>query len=177
MATERKPRRSVPAANKPVFKQASARTSEILDASGPNRTVLAEEEKPVEVSKSIYIPLTKASNEEQTVTGVVLQPNVVDAHGDIMSAEVIRKAAHNFLESYNKATKLGLQHKNFKKQFQLLESYIAPHGLTLGNQMVGAGAWIIVVKVLDSGIWDKVKKGQITGFSIGGTARAKKLAN
>jgi hypothetical protein len=136
-----------------------------------------EENKKQDTRKNItvYVPLIKANMEEQTVTGIVLQPEITDAQGDIMSQEVIRKAAHNFLAKYNKNTKLGLQHKNFKVNFELYESWVAPQDVVINNVVVKAGSWIMTVKVVAKNIWEKVKKGELTGFSIGGKARVQKL--
>lgn len=122
-----------------------------------------------------FVPITKASDEEQTVTGVVLQPEVVDGQGDIYDSTVIRKAAHNFLAGYNSSTQMGLQHKDFKKRFELVESFLAPMDMAIGSKVVKSGSWIIVVKVLDKTIWKQVKDGKLTGFSIGGKAKAQKL--
>jgi hypothetical protein len=136
------------------------------------------EEGEESVSKSIYVPLLKANNEERTVTGVVLQPEVVDAQGDIMSADVIRKAAHRFLSKYNKATKLGLMHKYFGNLgFELYESWIAPQSVVINGTTVKEGSWIMTVYVSSDKIWKLVKSGKLTGFSIGGKARAKKISN
>jgi len=135
-----------------------------------------KKKKKDEVCKSIYVPLIKTNLEEQTVTGVVLQPEVVDAQGDIMSTEVISKAAHKFLAKYNQATKLGLQHKNFGKyKFELYESWIAPQDVILNSTLVKSGSWIMTVKVLETKLWDMVKKGDLKGFSIGGKAKVQKL--
>jgi putative serine protease XkdF len=131
------------------------------------------------VSKS-YVEIVKASDEEQTVTGVVLQPETTDAQGDIYSAAVIKTAAYNFLSSYNEATKLGRQHKDFKnwsRRFALVESYVAPMEFALNSRIIKAGSWLMTVKVLDATVWKMVKEGKITGFSIGGKARVKQLAN
>jgi DNA adenine methylase len=135
----------------------------------------AQEGEAQDANATVFVPLLKANTDEQTVTGIVLQPEVVDGQGDIYSADVIRKAAHKFLAAYNKATKLGLQHKDFKKRFELLESYTAPQELVIKNKTIKEGSWIMTVKVLDSKIWQKVKEGKITGFSIHGKAKVKKL--
>lgn len=127
-----------------------------------------------------FIPIAKAIDEEQTVSGVVLKPETTDAQGDIYSADVIREAAFNFLANYNKDTKLGHQHKDFKNwrgRFALVESYVAPHDFVLGDTIVTTGSWVMTVKVLDSKIWAMVKAGKITGFSIGGKARVQKLVD
>lgn len=124
------------------------------------------------VEKRFEVEIVKASDEEQTVTGIVLQPEVVDAQGDIMSADVIKETAYNFLQNFNKSTKLGLQHSTFPKgKLALVESYIAPNGIVLGAKTVRQGAWIMTVKVLDAAVWKKVKDGKIAGFSIGGRAK------
>jgi len=128
------------------------------------------------VETRIDVQILKASDEEQTVSGVVLQPEVVDAQGDIMSADVIKKAAYLFLMNFNKSTKLGLQHSTFPKgKLALVESYVAPNGIVLGTKSVRQGSWIMTVKVLDGAVWKRVKDGKITGFSIGGKATVVKL--
>lgn len=134
-----------------------------------------EDEESVGKDVKLYADVLKANAEEQTVTGVVLQPETVDAQGDIYSAEVIRKAAEGFLSRYNRATKLGLQHKKFNKKFELLQSYIAPADFAMGGRTVKAGSWVMKVKVVDSGVWKLVKEGKIRGFSIGGKARVVQL--
>ncbi len=136
----------------------------------------SDDDETEDVDATLFVPLLKANVDEQTVTGVVLQPEIVDAQGDIMASDVIRKAAHKFLAAYNRATKLGLQHKDFKKNFELLESYVAPQELVIKNKTIKEGSWIMTVRVLNSKIWKKVKEGKITGFSIGGKAKVKKIA-
>jgi len=117
-------------------------------------TTEAVTETATEVTKNIFVEFTKA--EEQIVTGVVLQPEITDAQGDIMSSDVIKRAAHNFLSVFNRKSKLGLMHKSFAKRFDLLESYIAPQSLVINNKVI--------------------KEGKIKGFSIGGKAKVKKVS-
>lgn len=164
-------------------------TSEALDASGkansaslPGSGILGlttEEDKQgdAESVTKFYVPIAKVSvTEERTITGVVLQPEVVDAQGDIMDAAVIRKAAHAFLAGYNTRTKPGLMHKDFKPRFEIVESYLAPQELSINGKLVAEGSWVMTMKVLDDKVWDQIKKGKLTGFSIGGKARVQKLA-
>lgn len=122
-----------------------------------------------------YVHLVKVKNEEQKVTGIVLEPDTFDAQQTTIKSDVIRKAAHEFLSKYNLKTKIGLQHSDFKKPFELCESYIAPCDFTLGNKTIKSGSWLIVVKILDTKVWKSVKEGGITGFSIGGHAKIKRL--
>jgi len=133
------------------------------------------EETYTEKNIGYYIPLIKAVEERQEVTGVVLQPGVVDGQGDVISEEVILKAAQNFLAQYNKSTQLGEQHKVFKEQFDLLQSYVAPTDMAINGKAIKKGTWMVVVKVKNSKDWQKVKSGKITGFSIGGKAKVRSL--
>lgn len=132
-----------------------------------------------EAEKSIEVAIIKASSDEkQIVVGLVLAPEATDAQGDVYDADVIEAAAHNFLAGYNKTTKLGFQHKDFKNwhsRFELVESWIAPMDLSIGDVSIKAGTWIMSVRVLDAAVWKMVKAGKIKGFSIGGKAKVKKL--
>jgi len=121
---------------------------------------------------TLTVPLLKAedSDELRVVTGVVLVPDVVDAHNDIVSAEVIRDAAYDFLAKYNDATKLGVQHKLFGQNMELVESYVAPVDFELPGGPVALGSWVLSVRILDDELWAQVLAGTLTGFSIGATA-------
>lgn len=171
----RLPRKAM-SAEVPVAKSV---TSADLGGSGKLNPGKPGDLEPIEessVDTKLYVPIAKANDDEQTITGVVLQPEIVDGQGDIIGADVIRKAAHNFLANYNAGTKLGLMHKDFKPRFQLYESYITPLDIVINSVLVKAGSWVMVVKVLDKKIWQKIKDGELAGFSIGGKARVRKLA-
>jgi hypothetical protein len=122
-----------------------------------------------------YVETIKVSGEERKVTGVVLRPNVFDAQKTTISDVVIRNAAHKFLSSYNKKNTMGLQHLDFKQPIELCESAIAPVDFSFGDKTITKGTWYIVAKVNSDSLWDKVKKGELTGFSIGGKAKIKRL--
>lgn len=122
-----------------------------------------------------YLRLVKFKKEEREITGVVLEPDTFDAQKTIIKKSVIKKAASKFLANYNKKTKLGVQHEDFTKPFELYQSYIAPCNFVINGKVIKEGSWIIVLKVLDDEVWKKIKKGEITGFSIGGRAKIKKL--
>jgi hypothetical protein len=131
-----------------------------------------DEMKGYDYDVSISFPIAKADAEQRIVMGVVLEPNVVDAHNDFETPEAIERAAHDFLSKYNRSTQMGVMHKMFGQVgLDLIESYIAPQDLTLGSEPVKKGSWVMAVKVVDDALWAKVKGGQLTGFSIGGKAR------
>jgi len=107
--------------------------------------------------------------DERYVLGIVLEPEVVDAQGDIYSVEEIRAAAHRFMEEFGG---LGLMHRlRVNDQVKVLESYLAPTDFTLGELTVRRGTWLLAVRVLSDDLWERVKSGDLSGFSIGGSAR------
>jgi hypothetical protein len=122
-----------------------------------------------------YFTVVKLSDEEQTVTGVVLEPETFDAQQTIIGVDVIRKAAHDYLKNLNKTTKVGLQHEEFDQPLYLCESYIAPCDFSLGENIIKKDSWIAVMKIDNKNLWKKVKDSKYTGFSIGGRAKIKKI--
>jgi hypothetical protein len=122
--------------------------------------------------------IIKRVDEKRTVVGVVLKPGTTDAQGDLIrTAEVVEEAAERFLVNLiaGKA-KIGVQHSDFTRSILVLQSFIAPAPMTINDQLVPEGAWVMKVKVLDEQTWIRVKNGEIRGFSIGGKARVRRLA-
>jgi site-specific DNA-adenine methylase len=113
------------------------------------------------------IPLLK-TGEERYVLGVVLEPETVDAQSDIYSAAEVREAAHRFMEEYQN---VGLMHQDLVNgRVKILESYLAPAPFDLDGTQVRKGTWLLAVRVLDAELWAQIKAGELTGFSIGGSA-------
>jgi len=120
---------------------------------------------------SKHIPLIKGVDpeDERYVLGVVLEPEVVDAQGDIYSVEEIRQAAHRFMEEFGG---LGLMHRlQVNGQVRILESYLAPVDLEVGGIVARRGTWLLAVRILSDELWARVKDGSLSGFSVGGSAR------
>ncbi len=113
------------------------------------------------------IPLLK-TGEERYVLGVVLEPETVDAQSDIYSAAEVREAAHRFMEEYQN---VGLMHRDLVNgKVKILESYVAPAAFELDGTQVRKGTWLLAVRVLDDALWGQIKAGELSGFSIGGSA-------
>jgi len=110
-----------------------------------------------------------APDDERYVLGVVLVPEQVDAQGDVYSQQEVRQAAHRFMEEFGG---IGLMHQlRVNDQVKVLESYLAPVDFELGDVAVPKGTWLLAVRVLSDELWARVRTGELTGFSIGGTAR------
>lgn len=119
------------------------------------------------------LPIDKRAADLQIVFGVVAEPGEVDAHGDTIREPVIVNAAHKWLAKFQNR---GLNHRTMvNDQVQIYESYIAPVELKIGGQKVKKGSWLLMYKILDSKLWEKIRKGQLTGFSLGGFGRRVKL--
>lgn len=127
-----------------------------------------EKEKKFEKFVPVY-PIDKADSEEHVVCGVVYEPDVVDAQGDEASETEIRKAAYQFMEEVQT---FKVNHEGKKVKVKVLESYVAPADFTIAKKAIKKGAWVLTVRVLDKKIWEAVKSGDLTGFSMAGYARA-----
>jgi hypothetical protein len=118
------------------------------------------------------VPIAKIDSELQKIYGVVLEPDMVDTQGDTMTAGEIEKAAETFMKSRI----VGDKHRNIAKGVELTDSYVCQGPTKIGNKTVKKGTWIIGVKVLDHGLWKRIKGGEYTGFSVGGRGNRVKMA-
>jgi site-specific DNA-adenine methylase len=119
----------------------------------------------------MQVEIQKVEKWKRLATGIVLEPDEVDAQKDWERAATIERAAHKFLAKYNRETKLGLMHRIFGMNgLELVESWIAPADLVIGKEKVKKGTWLMTVKVVDDQVWQDVLDRKITGFSIGGVA-------
>lgn len=121
------------------------------------------------------------TDDEQIVSGVVYEPYVKDSQGDYAEPDEIRKAAYGFMEN---AFNLGINHDKNSIVFgfsdlshgRILESYIAPcdFDLECSDGSLGhitKGTWMMTTKIRDSQIWKRIRDGNITGYSLAGTAK------
>ena len=116
------------------------------------------------IHKNIMCNISKVDDEKRVVYGIVLEPDVEDAQGDIISASEIEKTAHRFMKE---SRIIGEQHQR-AVQAEVVESYISPDNLVINRKKVKSGSWVMAVKVHDDKLWKGVKDGLYTGFSVGG---------
>ncbi len=102
---------------------------------------------------------------EGKVYGIVLEPDLEDSQGDIVSAEEIEKASHNYMQNVGRA---DVQHSGRDAGAELIENYIAPVDFQLGEETVRKGSWVQVYQLNDPQVKDEVRTGKLTGFSIEG---------
>lgn len=136
----------------------------LVDKAANKKTfaIIKSEENPT-IEKNI--PILKVDDEKRIVTGIVYEPDILDAHGEFMAADEIEKAAHRFLKDFRNIDK---QHDFVATETEVVESWITKEDGKLGEQEVKKGTWLLSVHVPDDDTWDEIRKGELTGFSMGG---------
>lgn len=129
-------------------------------------------DKAEEGEFAVTVAIAKAVGSRHIAFGVVLEPrgpDNPDTQGDFYSAEDIELAAYDFLLSVASGNAWGdLMHDEVSKVGWPVESYIAPVDFELGDQHVLAGAWVMGMYFPDEDIWDRIVKGELAAFSVGG---------
>lgn len=111
--------------------------------------------------------LAKSIDEDERLfTAVVLRPEVVDAHGDIYAHDVVKQACHDYT-AYCMNGNLQHTYDLVKSDMRIVESYIAPCDMKIGEGDVLKGDWIMTAKIDNDKVWAECKKGTFTGFSVG----------
>lgn len=122
-------------------------------------------------AQTYQCPILKADEDARMVYGVVLEPHTVDLQGDVLALDTIETAAHKYLV---RSRTVGDSHSR-QAGAEVVESYLAPADLELGGQTVSMGSWVMGVHVTDGDLWEAVKSGEYTGFSIGGNGERKAI--
>lgn len=142
---------------------------------GESKDELKKEDDDGELTEKVTksmpeeVLIMKQDDEKRILTGIVLEPEVEDFEGDIISEEEIERAATFFLQN---SRTIGFRHKKKLINAKLTSSWVTPVAFTVdgpnGKQKVKKGTWLISVHVPDDEIWAMVKKKMINGLSVGG---------
>jgi DNA adenine methylase len=147
----------------------------------PPPTAPTDPTEMLKFARVIVVSKADTAEEERYVLGVVMEPGEVDTQGHTETAEEIRKAQQGWMMAYRTGGEAGhftVQHARTKDgkvidsdhKFAVLECYIQKSDETYEGHAFKAGSWMMAERVLDDEMWSAIKKGEITGFSIGGTA-------
>lgn len=115
-----------------------------------------------EIDVSATATMIVKSDAECLVTGVVLEPEVTDSHGDIYSEEEIYKA----MESFNVHCRRNKLQHQVDSGAVVVESWTAKNDETIGGQEVKKGTWLMTTR-LPPEEFALVQKGVFTGYSVG----------
>jgi len=111
------------------------------------------------------------SEEQHLVGGIVYEIMKVDAQGDaIESASEIWKAIESFAAA---GSVLKFMHSGSRVNAYVVESFQPEIDTPKGGEMIPAGSWYMTCKILDENIWQAIKDGEITGYSMAGKAHAR----
>lgn len=124
-----------------------------------------------------YGEVTKIDDEQRIVYGyasVVSKDGqmVVDRQGDVITADEMEKAATRFMLGARNGLTMhkGEPTTTIVHSMPLTKQVMEAFGISSNKE-----GWLIAVKVHDDDTWDRMKKGEFTGFSIGGRARKVQL--
>ena len=112
--------------------------------------------------------LGKADDERQVAYGVVYAPDQEDSQGDHADAETIRQASYEFMRK-QRTDQVDVQHSFDEADAFVAESWIVQKGDAWFPD--DPGAWAVAIQVRDPALWARLKKGELTGLSLAGTAR------
>ena len=113
--------------------------------------------------------ILKVDDESHFVTGIVYEPMVADAHDNYMTEAEIEKAAHWFMKN---GDKIDIQH-SFEEAdgLTVVESSVTKADQEIDGEAVKKGTWLMTVEIANDEVWKAIKKGEITGLSMGGVGK------
>ncbi len=109
------------------------------------------------------------NEEKKIVTGVALRANYPILREGFyikFDRDTISKVAIKFLKE-NKGSSVNINHNEDTDNIFLIESYILDENHT--NKLfsdIELGSWIVSYKVDNEEIWNKIKLGELNGFSV-----------
>lgn len=138
-----------------------ANGKKVIWKSGAQATEGAEE-------LSVALRDVRKSDEKQMVFGVVYAPEQVDSQGEFALASDIEAAAYGFMKSKN-VLSVDANHDFDPKAAYVAESWIIKGTDSLFDKEP-EGTWCVGIKVEDAELWERVKKGELEGISMAGSA-------
>lgn len=114
---------------------------------------------------------SRVAEEQRVVLGAVYMPDVIDAQGDFMTAEEIRKSMWSYMARGDNFC-VDINHDGKVTSCQVVECFISRKG---DPDFPVEGTWVVGVRVPDDGLWQKVKKGELNGFSMEASVHQTKM--
>jgi hypothetical protein len=100
--------------------------------------------------------------EQRMVYGELYAPDRPDAQGEFMRADTIQKMAYDFVRE-GRMKQIDVMHDNQVVEGPcIVESFIARKG----DPDFIEGAWVLGMHVPNDDLWDRIKKGELNGFSL-----------
>lgn len=122
-----------------------------------------------EQGKPTVFEIRKMDSKLQRVYGIVYAPGQVDSQGDYADADVIRRAATNFLRDYNQHN-VDTEHSWSTEMACVAESWLLRSADPLFPEEP-EGAWAVGIQIYDPDLWKRLESGELTGLSLAGMAQ------
>lgn len=105
--------------------------------------------------------IKKTEAEERLVFAEVYAPDMIDTHGDFMTAPEIKKMAYDFARK-GRLDQVDVCHDNNLYGCNVVETFVARSD----DSVFIPGSWVVGVHVPDDELWSMIKSGEINGFSM-----------
>lgn len=148
-----------------------------------------------DIEKSLVDIKVIKQNEERVVAAAVLVPDIPDLHGDQYDGPTVRMAAYYFMEHYLQDRRHGIDvmhnGKIIPNAIRVIQSFVLDEETTYPVDVpvadeehlsrerkdltYPADTWIIYARVLSDELWEDIKKGKYTGWSMAGLARVQEV--
>lgn len=158
------------------------REPEVVECAAEVPTEDREEDRPseervVKIRGDVFrIAKAEADPEDSVrVIGIVAKPEDPDAEGTVISVEEIERANFGFMKDFGT---LGFMHqKDVSSKVKIIQNAIAPVDFEWPgtDRVLKAGTWYQELYTEDAVLVERIRKGQITGLSLGGLAQVEDL--
>jgi hypothetical protein len=131
----------------------------------------------IEVSKSIgKYHMTKAEGDKQYTLGAMYIPDQLDAHNEWTDSDELQRAVWDYVRSNDR--RIRLQHDRDIVAGEWVEVMSFPYELTVPMQTMSSipinhtypANTVFLGVIWEDWAWEKIKNGEILGYSIGGKA-------
>jgi len=120
--------------------------------------------RPVQKDLEVFI----FKEDQHIAGGIVYEPDTVDGQGDWASEDDIREAEYYFMEN---SQQFKVRHRGEPDPtIRILESFLAPADFKINGRFVKKGSWYLTLRINNEAVWQQIKEGKLTGFSLAGTA-------
>ncbi len=144
-----------------------------LVKAGANGRTFLFKSKDEEPKHEVLVKFTKQDDVKGIVYGIVYEPEKVDSQGDIANADEIEKAAYAFMKARN-TLNVDKEH-----DFSNVGAFVAESWIVKANDPIfsdAVGAWAVAIKVEDEALKADIKKGDIAGLSMAGSAKTEAIS-
>jgi hypothetical protein len=137
-------------------------------------------------TRELEYTVTKSDDELQIAKAAAMVPDEPDADGDITPPWLVKRGAHDFMANKN-TDQVDEMHETppvlseaIETHGSVVESYVLEEeqkyeSINGETHSYPAGTWMIKVRFEDDDVWQKVKSGEYTGYSIHGRAEKEEI--